>query len=188
MPSWLQAALGVASLAVILSRIAGRWGGRAQRQDTDGRVLERTADAAQRAEVIDASMGTALKTLTDAVTKMDKTVEGLASKLGAHDVLVAEVRVKADADRGLLTRLETEVSALRGELRRADEAQTTARHDLRDSIHGMHPIADLAAAITAQSAATVRAADAAAHAAEASREVARLLSERGAPRAARAAR
>jgi predicted nucleic acid-binding Zn-ribbon protein len=169
----------------MLSQISARWGGRAQKQDTDGRVLERTADATQRAEVVDATMGSALKTLTDAVTKMDKTVEGLASKLGAHDVLVAEVRVKADADRGLLTRLETEVAALRGEMRRADEAQTNARHDLRDSIHGMHPIADLAAAITAQSAATVRAADAAAQSAEAARDVARMLSEREVPRASR---
>ncbi len=37
----LQAALGLAMLALALAAIVARWGGRAQRQESDGRTLVR---------------------------------------------------------------------------------------------------------------------------------------------------
>ena len=95
----LQIALGVSALAVSLAAIVARWGGRAQRQESDGRVLERTADAAQRHDVTDATMSSTLRMLTEAVTKMDGKLDTALSRIGAHEVTAASDRAKAEAER-----------------------------------------------------------------------------------------
>ena len=131
----LQIALGVASLVVVLSQIVARWGGRAQRQESDGRVLERVEGAAQSQAVTGATLSATLQTLTDTVSKMSITLDGVASKMGAHDVAVAEARVKADADRDRVTRLEAQVTDAAARLVDADHRQTEARHALRAEMH-----------------------------------------------------
>lgn len=131
----LQIALGVASLVVVLSQIVARWGGRAQRQESDGRVLERVEGAAQSQAVTGATLSATLQTLTDTVSKMSITLDGVASKMGAHDVAVAEARVKADADRDRVTRLEAQVTDAAARLVDVDHRQTEARHTLRAEMH-----------------------------------------------------
>jgi septation ring formation regulator EzrA len=131
----LQIALGVASLVVVLSQIVARWGGRAQRQESDGRVLERTADATQRHDVTDATMSTTLRTLIDTVSKMSTTLDAVAAKIGAHDVAAAEARVKADAERDRVTRVEAQVTDLASRVIDVDHRQTEARHTLRAEMH-----------------------------------------------------
>jgi chromosome segregation ATPase len=131
----LQIALGVASLVVVLSQIVARWGGRAQRQESDGRVLERVEGAAQSQAVTGATLSATLQTLTDTVSKMSATLDGVASKMSVHDVAVAEARVKADADRDRVTRLEAQVTDSAARLVDVDHRQTEARHTLRAEMH-----------------------------------------------------
>jgi len=131
----LQIALGVASLVVVLSQIVARWGGRAQRQESDGRVLERVEGAAQSHAVTGATLSATLQTLTDTVSKMSATLDGVASKMSVHDVAVAEARVKADADRDRVTRLEAQVTDSAARLVDVDHRQTEARHTLRAEMH-----------------------------------------------------
>lgn len=131
----LQIALGVASLAVVLSQLVARWGGRAQRQESDGRVLERVEGAAQSQAVTGATLSATLQTLTETVSKMSVTLDGVASKMSLHDVAVAEGRVKADADRDRVTRLEAQVTDAAARLVDVDHRQTEARHTLRAEMH-----------------------------------------------------
>jgi hypothetical protein len=131
----LQIALGVASLAVVLSQIVARWGGRAQRQESDGRVLERVEGAAQSQALTGATLSATLHTLTETVAKMHATLDGVASKMGVHDVAVAEARVKADADRDRVTRLEAQVTDAAARLVDVDHRQTEARHTLLAEMH-----------------------------------------------------
>jgi hypothetical protein len=135
MPPWLQAVLASAAVLATYSAIVARWGGRAQRQDTDGRVLERTADAAQRHDVTDATMSTTLRTLIDTVSKMSTTLDAVAAKIGAHDVAAAEARAKADAERDRVTRVEAQVNDLASRVLDVDHRQTEARHTLRAEMH-----------------------------------------------------
>lgn len=135
MPPWLQAVLASAAVLATYSAIVARWGGRAQRQDTDGRVLERTADAAQRHDVTDATMSTTLRTLNDTVSKMSTTLDAVAAKIGAHDVAAAEARAKAEAERDRVTRVEAQVNDLASRVIDVDHRQTEARHTLRAEIH-----------------------------------------------------
>ncbi len=131
----LQIALGVASLAVVLSQIVARWGGRAQRQESDGRVLERVEGAAQSQALTGATLSATLQTLTETVSKMSATLDGVASRMGVHDVAVAEARVKADADRDRVTRLESQITDIAARLVDVDHRQTEARHMLRAEMH-----------------------------------------------------
>jgi septation ring formation regulator EzrA len=135
MPGWLQAVVALTGVVVMLSQISARWGGRAQKQDTDGRVLERTADATQRHDVTDATMSATLRTLIDTVSKMSTTLDAVAAKIGAHDVAAAEARAKADAERDRVTRVEAQVTDLASRLIDVDHRQTEARHSLRAEMH-----------------------------------------------------
>lgn len=134
MPSWLQAVLGAATVLAAYSAIIARWGGRAQRQDTDGRVLERVESAAQRHDVTDATLGGALKSLSDAVGNLDRKLDALATKIGNHEVLAAEARVKADGDRAQIARLETQIADLGARIADVDQRQNDARHAQTNAI------------------------------------------------------
>lgn len=183
MPPWAQWIVGtiisLSALVIALGDRIGRWGGRAQRQDSDGRVLERTADATQRHEVTDATLANSLSTLTDAVKTFDKKLDKLTED--HRETRETSVRHEAErtADRDRLARLEADNASLRAEMRDLDQRHINARHDLRDSLHGPNAVTEVVAAIKAQGEATTRAA-------AAMEAVARSLTE--APRAARPAR
>lgn len=131
----LQAALGLTTLVLALSAIISRWGGRAQRQDTDGRVLDRAADATQRHDVTDATMAQAMATLARGFDRMEGKIDRLAE--GHAETREASVRHESEraADRERIARMEGELASLRGEIRRVDDQQTSARHALRNEIH-----------------------------------------------------
>lgn len=172
----LQIALGVASLAVVLSQIVARWGGRAQRQESDGRVLERTADATQRHDVTDATLASSLSAITAAVGKIDSKLDRLTED--HRETRETSVRHEAErtADRDRIARIEADNASLRAEMRDLDQRHINARHELRNSLHGPNAVTEVVAAIKAQSEATTRAV-------EAIVAVARSLTE--APRAPR---
>lgn len=175
----LQIALGVASLAVVLSQIVARWGGRAQRQESDGRVLERVEGAAQSQAVTGATLASSLGALADAVGKVDKKLDKLTED--HRETRETSVRHEAEraADRDRLARLEADNASIRAEMRDLDQRHINARHDLRDSLHGPNAVTEVVAAIKAQGEATTRAA-------AAMEAVSRSLTE--APRAPRSAR
>ena len=135
MPPWLQAVTTVTMVALALAAIVARWGGRAQRQDTDGRVLERAADATQRHDVTDATMAQAMATLARGFERMEAKIDRLAE--GHAETREASVRHESEraADRERIARMEGELASLRGEIRRVDDQQTSARHALRNEIH-----------------------------------------------------
>lgn len=135
MPPWLQGVLGIVSVAAVLFAFIARWGGRAQRQDTDGRTLERAADATQRHDVTDATMSSTLRMLTEAVTKMDGKLDTALSRIGAHEVAAASDRAKAEGERDRVTRLETLTAQLAAMIADVDRRQDVARHNLRNEIH-----------------------------------------------------
>ena len=156
----LQIALGVASLAVVLSQIVARWGGRAQRQESDGRVLERVEGAAQSQAVTGATLASSLGALADAVSKVDKKLDKLTED--HHETRETSVRHEAEraADRDRIARIEADNASLRAELRAVDDRQTARSHQLRNDLHGPTAVSEVVAAIKSQSEATARAADA----------------------------
>lgn len=160
MPPWLQGVLGLAGLAVILSQIVARWGGRAQRQESDGRVLERVEGAAQSQAVTGATLASSLGALADAVGKVDKKLDKLTDD--HRETRETSVRHEAEraADRERIARLEADNASLRGELRAVDDRQTARSHQLRNDLHGPNAVTEVVAAVKAQSEATARAADA----------------------------
>lgn len=134
MPAWLQIALGVASLVVVLSQVIARWGGRAARQDVDAAALTDAARAVQRHETSDATMSQTITTIARGVERMEARLDRLAE---GH-AEAREARVRTDGEVAALreshARHEVEVAALRAEIRRVDESQTAARHALRGEI------------------------------------------------------
>lgn len=136
MPAWLQGVLALAGFAVVVSQIIARWGGRAQRQDTDGRVLDDTARAAQRHEVADASLSQSIASLASVVARMESKIDRLSE--GHAEGREARVRMEAEreADRDRLTRMEARLDAADARISRVDESHTTARHALRTEIQG----------------------------------------------------
>jgi uncharacterized phage infection (PIP) family protein YhgE len=175
MPPWAQWVVGtilsLSALVIALGDRIGRWGGRAQRQESDGRVLERTADATQRAEVVDATMSSSLRALTEIVGKMDNKLDKLGADITDEKIASADARARAEGDRERLARAEARLDACEARITRVDEQhtaritrvdeqQTQARHALRNEMHGPGALSDVADAIKAQSEATARAADA----------------------------
>jgi predicted nuclease with TOPRIM domain len=156
----LQIALGVASLVVVLSQIVARWGGRAQRQESDGRVLERVEGAAQTQAVTGATLASSLSAITAAVGKIDSKLDRLTED--HRETRETSVRHEAErtADRDRIARLEADNASLRAELRAVDDRQTARSHQLRNDLHGPTAVSEVVAAIKAQSEATARAADA----------------------------
>lgn len=152
----LQAALGLTTVALALSAIIARWGGRAQRQESDGRVLERAADATQRHDVTDATMSSTLRTLTDVVAKMDGKLDAMVARIGAHEVTAAGERAKAEAERDRIARLEAQAAQLSERIADVDRRQDSARHALRGEIQawataGVDRVATLLAEIAKRS-------------------------------------
>lgn len=135
MPGWLSAILGVSALALTVSQIVARWGGRATRQDVDARTVEETARAVHRHEVADTATEGALKSLANSLVKLDGKLDQALSVLSQQQVAHAEMRTEARADRDRLARLEAESVSLRKEIHDVDERQSTARHALRGEIH-----------------------------------------------------
>lgn len=176
MPGWLQGLLGVAGLAVIVSQIIARWGGRAARQDIDGRTVEKTVDTVHQHAVVDATLSSTISGIARGVERMEQRLDRLAE--GHAEIRETSVRHETErtGDRDRITRVEADMSSLRAEVRRVDEAQSGARHALRAELHGLTPLVDIADAIKAQSAASTKAAEAMA-------EAVRLLSAREVGRA-----
>lgn len=160
MPPWLQAVLGAVTVLASYSAIIARWGGRAQRQDSDGRVLERVEGAAQSQAVTGATLASSLGALADAVGKVDKKLDKLTDD--HRETRETSVRHEAEraADRERIARLEADNASLRGELRAVDDRQTARSHQLRNDLHGPNAVTEVVAAVKAQSEATARAADA----------------------------
>lgn len=156
----LQAAIGLAMFAMAASAIISRWGGRAQRQESDGRVLERVEGAAQSQAVTGATLASSLGALADAVGKVDKKLDKLTDD--HRETRETSVRHEAEraADRERIARLEADNASLRGELRAVDDRQTARSHQLRNDLHGPNAVTEVVAAVKAQSEATARAADA----------------------------
>jgi len=136
MPAWLQGVLALAGLVVVVSQIIARWGGRAQRQDTDGRVLDDAARAVQRHDVTDATMSSTLSTIARGVERMEARLDRLAE---GH-AETREARVRSDGEmarlRDELTRLRAQYEAQAAQLADIDRRQDAARHALRGEIQG----------------------------------------------------
>ena len=136
MPGWLQIALGVASLVVVAGQIVARWGGRAARQDVDGRAIERTTDAVQRHETTDATLAQSIDSLASIVSKMDAKLDRALVDITAAKVDHAAAVARAESDRDRIAKIEARIEAQDAHITRVDEAQTAARHALRGEIHG----------------------------------------------------
>lgn len=160
MPSWLQAVIALTGVVVMLSQIVARWGGRAQRQDTDGRALERVEGATRQHDVTGATLSSLLTSLADGVSKLDKKLDKLTDD--HHETREQSVRLNAErvGDRERIVRLEADNASLRAEMRDMDQRHIDARHDLRNQLNGPNAVTEIVTAIKAQSEATARAADA----------------------------
>jgi hypothetical protein len=132
--TWLPGVLLGVVLAVVSWVVSGAR--RAQRQDTDGRVLDDTARATQRHVVTVASLSQSIESLASVVGKMDAKLDRALGDINAAKVEHAAAAARAENDRDRLARIEADHVSLRAEIRRVDESHTTARHALRTEIQG----------------------------------------------------
>lgn len=132
--TWLPGVLLGVVLAVVSWIASGAR--RAQRQDTDGRVLDDTARAAQRHDVADASLSQSIASLASVVARMESKIDRLSE--GHAEGREARVRMETEreADRDRLARIEARLDAAESRVTRVDESHTSARHALRTEIQG----------------------------------------------------
>lgn len=189
LPLALAGVIALARWAVAAARREGATDVQTARVE---KTVERTAEATQRHDVVDATTAQAVAGFASTLTKMDGKIDQIATAIADQKVAHAEVRTAADGDRQRITRVEADLVALNAKVDSGhatlnakidgvDQRQSDARHVLRGETHGLTPIVDLAKSIAAQSEAQTKSASA-------MLEAVRLLTEREAARAPRPGR